>query len=87
MRREEARINCTIFQKQEIVIKGITDKINKAKGVLEKARFAEELQKEVKVLLSCLDYKSESLNCKNCYLIANLREKTADIVIKAKKLK
>ncbi len=87
MRKEEPKINCPIFQKQEPIIKELTDNINKAKGVLEKARFAEELQKEVKVLLSCLDYKSESLDCKNCHLIANLREKTADIVIKAKKLK
>jgi len=68
------------------VIKDITEKINKAKGVQEKAGFAEELGKEVDVLLSCQDYDSKKLDCKNCNLIANLRKKTADLIIKAKKL-
>lgn len=86
MYKEEAKINCQIFRKQEPVIKDVTDKINKAKGVQEKARFAEKLQEEVDVLLSCTDYKSESLDCKNCHFIANLRKKTADLIIKAKKI-
>lgn len=86
MHKEEAKINCQIFQKQEPVIKDLTDKINKAKGVREKAKFAEELQREANVLLSCTDYKSESLDCKNCHFIANLRKKTADLIIKTKKL-
>ncbi len=86
MYKEEAKINCQIFRKQEPVIKDITDKINKAKGVQGKARFAEKLQEEVDVLLSCTDYKSESLDCKNCHFIANLRKKTADLIIKAKKI-
>jgi len=84
--KEEAKINCQIFQKQEPVIEDVTDKINKAKGVQGKARFAEKLQEEVDVLLSCTDYKSESLDCKNCHFIANLRKKTADLIIKAKKI-
>lgn len=46
MKKENAEIDCPIFQKQEPVIKYITDKINQAKGVLEKARFAEELKKK-----------------------------------------
>ncbi len=79
-------VNCPAFQKQEPVIKDITDKINQAKGVLEKARFAEELQKEVDVLLSCPDYDKEKFDCKNCHFIANLRKKTANLIIKAKKL-
>jgi hypothetical protein len=84
--REETKINCQIFQKQEPVINGITDKINNSKGVQEKAKFAEELQREIEVLLSCQDFKSENLDCKNCHFIANLRKKTADLIIKAKKL-
>jgi len=86
MRKEEPKINCLTFQKQEMVIKDITNKINMAKGVLEKARLAEELQKETNVLLSCPDYDKEKLDCKNCHFIANLRKKTADLIIKAKKL-
>lgn len=86
MHKEETKISCSIFQKQEPIIKDVTDKINKAKGVEEKARFAEKLQEEVDVLLSCMGYKTESLDCKNCHFIANLRKKTADLIIKTKKL-
>jgi hypothetical protein len=84
MRKEEPKISCPTFQRQEPVIKDITGKINKAKGVQEKARYAEELQKEVDILLNCQDYKKEILDCKNCHFIANLRKKTADLIIKRK---
>jgi hypothetical protein len=86
MSKKDAKINCLVFQKQEPVIAGITAKINNAKDVLEKADFAEELQKEVDVLLSCPDHNEKSKDCSNCRFIANLRKKTADLVIKAKKL-
>ncbi|MDP2938684.1 MAG: hypothetical protein Q8O13_01175 [Candidatus Omnitrophota bacterium] len=86
MRKKEARINCQIFQKQESVIKDITDKINRVKGVQEKAEFAEELQKEANVLLSCLDHDPKKLDCKNCHFITNVRKRTANLIIKAKKL-
>ena len=86
MSKQDAKINCPTFQKQEPVIEKITAKINGAKGVLEKAEFAEELQKEVTVLLSCPDYNEESTDCSNCRFIANVRKRTTDLVIKAKKL-
>lgn len=86
MSKEDAKINCATFQKQEPVIADITAKINSAKGVLEKADFAEELQKEADVLLSCPDYNEKNTDCSNCRFIANVRKKTADLVIKAKKL-
>ena len=86
MEKNKSKINCKTFQRQELVIKDITDKINQAKGVLEKARFAEDLHKEVEVLLNCSDYDDKKLDCKNCRFIANLRKKTAGLIIKAKKL-
>jgi len=86
MSKENAEINCSVFQKQEPVIKDITAKINGAKGVLEKADFAEELQKEVDILLSCPDYNEKSKDCSNCHFIANIRTKAAGLIIKAKKL-
>ena len=86
MDENKSKIGCPTFQKQESLIKDITNKINMAKGVLEKARFAEELQKEAEALLSCPDYDDKGLDCKNCHFIANLRKKTADLIIKAKKL-
>jgi len=83
---EEANINCRIFQKQESLIKDITDKINRSKGVQEKAKFAEELQKETDALLSCQDFKNKSLECESCHFIANMRKRTARLIIKAKRL-
>ena len=86
MPRENAKINCSAFQKQEPVIQDITAKINKAEGVREKAAFAVELQEEVGMLISCSDYDKKSSDCENCRFIANLRKRTADLIIKAKKL-
>ena len=86
MSKKDAKINCLVFQKQEPVIADITAKINNAKDVLEKADFTEELQKEVDSLLSCPDHNEKSKDCSNCRFIANLRKKTADLIIKTKKL-
>jgi hypothetical protein len=87
MKEKEKKINCSTFQKQESEIKILTDKINKAKGIQEKALYADELQKEADVLLSCPDHDTKRLDCKNCRFIANLRKKTANLIIKTKKLR
>jgi len=87
MKENKKRINCSTFQKQESEIKILTDKINKAKGIQVKALYAEELKKEVDVLLSCPDYDGSILDCKNCRFIAHLRKKTANLIIKTKKLR
>jgi hypothetical protein len=86
MAKEGARIKCPTFQKQEPVIQDITAKINRAKAVQAKAALAEELQKEVGVLLSCPDYDQGSQECENCRFVTNLRNKTAALLAKAKKL-
>ena len=86
MEENKAKIGCPTFQKQELEIKKVTYKINMARSVREKAGFAEEIEKEVDVLLSCPDYESQSLDCKNCHFISNLRKKTSNLIIKAKKL-
>ena len=86
MAEEGAKINCPTFRKQEPVIQDVTAKINRARAVQDKAAFAEELRKEVGVLLSCPDYDRKQLDCKNCHFIANVRNKTAELIIKAKKL-
>ncbi len=86
MDKERSKINCPIFQKQEPIIKELANNINKAKGVEEKARVSEELKKEIGVLLSCSDYDEKRLDCSSCRFIANLRKRTVDLIIKAKKL-
>jgi len=86
MTEENAKINCPTFQKQEPGIKSITAKINQAKELLEKVKFAEELEKDVDVLLSCPEYDQNSRDCNNCHFIASVRKKTARLIMKAKKL-
>jgi len=86
MDKKESSINCPTFQKQELIIRDITNKINAIQGIAGKAVFAEELQKEADVLLSCADYKDTIPDCKNCRFIASLRKKTVNVIIKAKKL-
>ena len=86
MPRDSAKISCPAFQKHEHVIENITAKLNEAEGVQEKAAFAVELQEEVGMLISCSDYDKKSSDCENCRFIANLRKRTADLIIKAKKL-
>ncbi|MEK6590841.1 MAG: hypothetical protein AABZ11_09215 [Nitrospinota bacterium] len=86
MDKEEPKISCPTFQEQEQVIKDIIVKINRTEGIYEKAIFAEEQQKEVDILLSCPDFDSKRIDCKNCNFIANLRKKTANLIIRTKKL-
>ncbi|MBU1121145.1 MAG: hypothetical protein ABIH08_07035 [Candidatus Omnitrophota bacterium] len=84
--KEEPKINCLTFRKQEFLMKDITEKINQAEDVQDKAMYAQELLKKVDTLFSCPDFKEENIHCKNCRFIANLRRRTADLIIKAKKL-
>jgi len=86
MPEEDVKINCPTFQKQEPGIERITAEINEAKEFLKKAEFAEELEQEVDVLLSCSEYDQNSRDCNNCHFIASVRKKTARLIMKAKKL-
>ena len=58
MHNHEPSIKCPTYLKIEPEIQKLTESINQAKDVQEKAALALELQKEVKVLLECPDYKS-----------------------------
>ena len=87
MQESTAKIDCSIFQKQERVIRDITDKINMAKGIQKKTMYSMELQEEANVLLSCQDYDIERMDCESCHLIAGLRSKTASLILKTEKLK
>jgi len=86
MSQETADIDCSEFQKRERTMQDIIVNINQAKGVQEKARFAQGVQREAGELLSCKGYDSKKLDCKNCHFIANLRKKAVGLIIRAKKL-
>jgi uncharacterized protein YeeX (DUF496 family) len=86
MHREQDRITCSIFQQKEPIIKEFTDRLNKVKDYQQRQELASDLSRYVDMLLECLEYNVNSLDCKNCRFISNLRKKTANIIIKAKEL-
>lgn len=86
MKKKTANINCPAFEKQEQIIKKITRKINETSDVDEKAEYVEELKHALEVLLACPSYQEQKLDCDNCRFITNLRKRTAELVIKARKL-
>ena len=86
MHNHEPGIKCPTFLKQEPGINKLTESINQAEDVHEKAALALELQKEVNVLLECPDYKRDGVECRNCHFLATVRKKTAEVIIMAQKL-
>ncbi len=86
MHQEQDKISCSIFQKQEPIIKEFTDRLNKVKDYQQKQELASDLSRYVDMVLECLEYNVDSLDCKNCRFISNLRKKAANIIIKAKGL-
>ena len=86
MNQKEPGIKCPTFLKQEPGINKLTESINQAEPVHEKAALALELQKEVNVLLECPDYNRERADCRNCHFLATVRKRVADVIILAQKL-
>lgn len=86
MHREQDRITCSIFQQKEPIIKEFTSRLNEVEDYQHKVELASDLSRYVNMLLECLEYNADSLDCKNCRFISNLRKKTANIIIKAKEL-
>ena len=86
MNKQEPSIKCPTFLKLEPEIQKLTESINQAEPVHEKAALALELQKEVNVLLECPDYKRDGVECRNCHFLATVRKKTAEVIIMAQKL-
>jgi len=81
------KIKCAIFQSKNEDIMGLTKLINEAEDVKRKAYFAERLIKEAESLLSCKHFDEKRADCKICRYIANLRRKTANLILKVEQLK
>jgi len=82
----EEQIGCPKFQAQESVVARLTQQINAARTVTEKAPKAEELIEAVEELLDCGEYEEESLDCRLCHNFSELRKKTAELILKAGRL-
>jgi hypothetical protein len=86
MHKQESKITCPLFNRQEPAINRITGEINKAREAQEKASWAEELLEEVGVLIACPKHDGGKPDCVNCRTICELRNRTATLVLKAVKL-
>lgn len=84
--RAEGIIHCPLFQSEEEVARKLTSEINEAASIEEKAAKARDLIEEVDALLLCEEYDDKNVDCKNCRVISELRKKTAELVVKARKL-
>ena len=78
-------IHCPVglFHQQEGRVAQLTDQINQAPTASEKAGPAQALAEEMDVLLECEAYDGASTDCRLCRGLAELRSKTAALVVKA----
>jgi predicted transcriptional regulator len=79
--RKPQRGNCPTYLEKEPTIKQLTEEINKASNVADKAAKAEELAKIADSLISCTSYQKESWDCENCHRIALLRKEASQIIL------
>lgn len=78
-------IDCPTYLHLEEEMRRLTDEINKATGIAEKAVKAEELRAEAEELLSCKGYDGERWDCGNCQRIASLKKAVAEVIIQVSK--
>lgn len=81
MDNEKPKITCPTFQKQESITREIANHISKINNIKEKIELAKELLTDIRVLLSCPDYKQQNFECRNCRTVADLRREDAEIII------
>ena len=81
-------LDCPIglFSRQEEEISRLTAEINRARSVSDKASPAQALIVAAEVLLACESYDENRLDCRLCHNVAALRQKTATLIIQARRL-
>lgn len=87
MRESVPNIDCPIdlFPKQESKIQELTQRINEARGMQQKAELAHALLVEVEVLLRCSAFDESNVHCVNCQAISGIRAKAATLILKTEK--
>ena len=80
-------IDCPIdlFPKQESKVQELTQRINEARGIQQKAELAHALLQEVEVLVRCSAYDKGNINCVNCQAISRVRSRTATLILTTEK--
>jgi len=83
---DNSTIRCNIHQDSFAAMSAIKQRINQGASVVIKAKYAEELSDKVSALIDCQKYDEQKQDCKYCHMIADLHIKTAELIIKAKRL-
>jgi len=80
-------IDCPInlFPQQESRIQELTQQINEARRIQQKAELAHALREEVEVLLGCSAFDEDNIHCVNCQAISGVRSKTATLILRTEK--
>ncbi len=86
MDEQTAGIQCFIFREQEDRVQRLNTQINQARTVQTKAPLAEELSQAAQELLDCEKYQEHSLDCAYCQQFSELRRKTAQLILAARRL-
>lgn len=83
--RGEAKIDCPlgIFAGHEREIGQLTEALNQAPNLAAKAEIAGRLRDATAVLLSCVGYQEDNINCRLCREFSRLRDQTAALVARA----
>ena len=76
---------CEIYRKAHPKIKKLTEEINQVRDINEKANKAQFLLDEAQALLDC-EKRGSLAVCPACGTINQVRKKTAELVLKARKL-
>lgn len=86
--RSAPKIDCPlgIFADHEREICRLNEALNQATNPAVKAGVAEQLRDATKLLLSCVGYQEDNINCRLCREFSRLRNQTAALVIAAAKL-
>jgi len=83
--RPKAEIQCPIdlFDAHEVRIEALTEMINAAPTASEKVPHARDLIDETGVLLACTSHDAANPNCGLCRGFSTLRQRTAQLIVKA----
>lgn len=78
---EESGITCGKFQTRESICATLTEQVNAAQSIGEKAAKAKELIEVAEELLACEEYEEASQECNYCRDLSLLRKKTATLIL------
>lgn len=87
MPQSVSNIDCPIdlFPKQESKIQELTQRINEAKRIQQKAELAHALRDEVEGLLRCSAFDADNTHCVNCRAISGVRSRMASLILRTEK--